>query len=95
LRAESRVRPIAGQLASPEADVADRDQLARGFSDLSPEQRTLVVLHFYLGLPIHETALALGLPEGTVKSRLSRTTQQMRATLDAHARLPLPEGRTT
>ena len=95
MRAESQVRPIVGHLASPEAAVADRDQLARGFSGLSPEQRALIVLHYYMGLPIHETALALGLPEGTVKSRLSRTTQQMRATLDAEARLTLSEGRTT
>jgi RNA polymerase sigma-70 factor (ECF subfamily) len=95
MRAEAQVRPLAEHLAGPESAVADRDQLARGFSGLSPEQRTLIVLHYYLGLPIHETALALGLPEGTVKSRLSRTTQQMRATLDADARLPLPEGRTT
>jgi RNA polymerase sigma-70 factor (ECF subfamily) len=95
LRAESRVRPIAGHLASPEGAVVDRDQLARGFSDLTPDQRTLVVLHYYVGLPIHETALALGLPDGTVKSRLSRTTRRMRATLEADARLPLPEGRPT
>ena len=95
VRAESQVRPIGEHLAGPESTVADRDQLARGFSGLSPEQRALIVLHYYMGLPIHETALALGLPDGTVKSRLSRTTQQMRATLDAQARLPLPEGRPT
>jgi RNA polymerase sigma factor (sigma-70 family) len=86
---------MTGHLPGPESAVADRDQLARGFTGLSPEQRTLIVLHYYLGLPIHETALALGLPDGTVKSRLSRTTQQMRATLDAEARLTLPEGRPT
>ena len=34
---------------------------------------------------------SLGLPVGTVKSRLFRTTQQMRATLEADARLPLAE----
>ena len=36
--------------------LADRDQLERGFSRLSPEQRALVVLHYYLELPMHETA---------------------------------------
>jgi RNA polymerase sigma-70 factor (ECF subfamily) len=93
MRAEGQVRPLADHLAGPEAAVADRDQLERGFSALAPEQRAMIVLHYYVGLPIHETALALGLPDGTVKSRLSRTTQQMRATLDAEARLTLPEGR--
>jgi len=42
-----------------------------------------------------ETALALGVPVGTVKSRLHRTTQQMRAALEADARLPLTEGQPT
>ena len=42
---------------------------------------------------MQETAEVLGLPVGTVKSRLSRATQQMRAALDADARLPLIEGR--
>ena len=41
-----------------------------------------------------ETAEILGLPIGTVKSRLSRTTGQLRAALEADARLPLTEGRT-
>ena len=61
---------------------------------LDAEQRALIVLHYYLGLPIRETALALGLPEGTVKSRLHRTKTQMRATLEADARLLVTEGGT-
>ena len=78
-------------MADPGVALADRDQLERGFSRLSPGQRALVVLHYYLGLPMHETAEILGLPVGTVKSRLFRTTQQMRAALEADARLPLAE----
>ena len=54
--------------------------------------RVVIVLHYYLGLPMHETAQALGLPVGTVKSRLNRTKTQMRASLEADARLPLQEG---
>ena len=79
--------------ADPGIAFADKDQLERGFSRLSPEQRALIVLHFYLGLPMQETAEIVGLPIGTVKSRLSRATQQMRAALDADARLPLTERR--
>ena len=66
--------------------MADRDQVERGFRRLDPEQRALVVMHYYLDLPLQETADSLGLPLGTVKSRLHRTTQQLRATLDADAR---------
>ena len=43
-------------------------------------------MHYYLDLPLAETAESLGLPVGTVKSRLHRTTQLLRATLDADAR---------
>ena len=93
LHIETSVRPLAGSGPDPGLALADQDQLERGFKRLSPEQRALIVLHFYLGLPMQETAEAVGLPVGTVKSRLSRATQQMRAALDADARLPLIEGR--
>ena len=90
---ESQVRPFLTDVPDPGIAIADKDELERGFGRLSPEQRALIVLHYYLGLPMQETALALGLPVGTVKSRLHRTTQQMRAVLEADARLPLSEGR--
>ena len=67
-------------------DLADRDELERGFRSLTPDQRALIVLHYYLGLPVSETADALGIPVGTVKSRLNRTTQALRARLEADAR---------
>jgi RNA polymerase sigma-70 factor (ECF subfamily) len=92
LRAEGQVRPIDTESADPARATADRDELDSAFEALDPEDRALIVLHFYLGLPMHETAVALGLPVGTVKSRLHRTKQRMRATLEADARRPLPEG---
>ena len=95
LHAEGQVRPLAEGFPDPALASADRDELTRAFAGLSPEQRALIVLHFYLGLPMQETALALGLPVGTVKSRLHRTIQQMRSTLDAGARLPFIEERAT
>jgi RNA polymerase sigma-70 factor (ECF subfamily) len=93
LHIEGQVRPSAALEADPSSSTADRDELRDAFAALVPEQRALIVLHFYLGLPMHETALALGVPVGTVKSRLHRTLQQMRATLDASARLQLLEER--
>lgn len=92
IRAEEQVRPIETETADPARATADRDELDRAIESLAPEQRALIVLHYHLGLPMHETALALGLPLGTVKSRLHRTKQQMRATLEANARRPLLEG---
>jgi RNA polymerase sigma-70 factor (ECF subfamily) len=91
-RIEGRVRAIDTGPTDPATLSADRDQLARAFEALAPEQRALIVLHYHLGLPMDETALILGLPVGTVKSRLHRTKQQMRALLDADARLLIPAG---
>jgi RNA polymerase sigma factor (sigma-70 family) len=92
MRHEARVVPL-GLAGDPAIALADRDQLDRGFDRLSPEQRALVVVHFYLDLPIAETADLLGLPLGTAKSRLHRAIRQMRAGLDADARLSPIEGR--
>ena len=94
MRAEGRLRPIETEAVDPAQATADRDELARAFEDLDTDQRALIVLHYHIGLPMYETALALGLPVGTVKSRLNRTKQQLRATLEADARLPLLEGGT-
>jgi RNA polymerase sigma-70 factor, ECF subfamily len=93
-KVEGRVRSIDTAMPDPALQSADRDELTRAFEVLAPEQRALIVLHYHLGLPMDQTALILGLPVGTVKSRLHRTKQQMRATLEANARLPLTAGGT-
>jgi RNA polymerase sigma-70 factor (ECF subfamily) len=75
--------------------VADRDALRRAFRRLDPEQRSLVVLHYYLDLPLAEVADALDMPVGTAKSRLFRARTALRAALDADERIDQPtlEGR--
>ena len=80
----------APEPSTPDAqlDVALHDQLDRGFRRLSPEHRTVLVLHYYLGLSQAETAEVLGLPLGTVQSRLDRATRAMRASLAADERRP-------
>src|SRR5512141_210261 len=50
--------------------VHDRDQLERAFRRLSIDHRAVVVLHHYLDLPLPEIAEVLGVPAGTVRSRL-------------------------
>lgn len=89
---EAQVEPVVARWPDPASGLAERDELEGALGRLTPEQRALVVLHYYLGLPLQETALALRIPVGTVKSRLFRTTQQLRAALDADARLPLVNG---
>jgi RNA polymerase sigma-70 factor (ECF subfamily) len=66
--------------------VHDRDQLDRGFRRLSIDHRAVVVLHHYLDLSIDEVADALGVPAGTVRSRLHHAMRGLRAALDADLR---------
>jgi RNA polymerase sigma-70 factor (ECF subfamily) len=67
-------------------DVENRDALDRGFRRLRPEHRAVLVLRHYLGLSDDEAADALGVPAGTIKSRLNRATSALRAELEADAR---------
>lgn len=67
-------------------DVEQRDQLERGFERLTPEQRAVVVLHFYAGLGLAEIADTIGVPLGTVGSRLHYAKRALRAALEADDR---------
>jgi RNA polymerase sigma-70 factor (ECF subfamily) len=66
--------------------TAVRDQLERGFQRLTPEQRAVLVIHHYLGLPDVEAALVLDIALGTFKSRLNRASAALRAALEADER---------
>ena len=66
--------------------IADRDQLERGFVRLSIEQRAVLVLHFYAGMPAPDVAETLGIPVGTAQSRLHRAIQALRAAIAADER---------
>jgi RNA polymerase sigma-70 factor (ECF subfamily) len=76
------------------ADVDDRDQLDRGFRRLKPDERALLVLRHYAGYEPTEIAAVLGIPAGTVRSRLHHAHQHMRAALEAEARVSLAQGET-
>ena len=66
--------------------LAIRDQLERAFLYLSTEERAVLVLHYFLDLSVAEAADIMGIPLGTMKSRLSRATQALRSALDAQER---------
>jgi RNA polymerase sigma-70 factor, ECF subfamily len=68
--------------------TAVRDQLERGFRRLTPEQRAVLVVHHYLGLPDTEAATVLDIAVGTFKSRLNRANAALRAALEADERTP-------
>ena len=74
------------EVAEGLSSVVDRDQLERGFRRLSIEHRAVVVLHHYLDLPLETVAETLGVPLGTVRSRLLHAMRGLRAALDADGR---------
>jgi RNA polymerase sigma-70 factor (ECF subfamily) len=88
----SRRRPVAVpplfDRPSPTDDIeslVDHDEIERAFLLLSVEHRAVLVLTHYVGLPAAEVAAILGIPLGTVHSRLhygvraSRTARARRS----------------
>ncbi len=61
--------------------VHDRDEVIAALRRLSVRQREVLVLRFFGGLSVAETALATGASEGTVKSYTSRALARMRELL--------------
>ena len=80
------IDPRAHEPSAFESEVADHDEMERGFRRLSPEHRAVLVLHYYLGLTIGEIAEALRIAPGTVGSRLHYAMRSLRAALESEAR---------
>ena len=95
LRAQIKVLSTSAQAESIGIlRVNDRDQLDRAFRRLTLEQRAVLVFHHYVGLPLPDVAIRLGIPLGTAKSRLHHATNALRASLEADARnTPNPQER--
>jgi RNA polymerase sigma-70 factor, ECF subfamily len=82
-----RALPVDGP-GGPDPTVAvdDRDALDRAFLRLSPEHRAVFVLHHHVGLSLASIAEVVGVPTGTVKSRLHHATRNLRAAITADER---------
>lgn len=61
---------------------AERDEVIRALSKLSDIYREVIVLRFYEDLKIGEIAEVLGVPEGTVKSRLAMAVSKLKAAFE-------------
>jgi RNA polymerase sigma-70 factor (ECF subfamily) len=70
-----------------------RDELDRAFRALTPEHRAVIVLHHHLGLPLTDIASVLGLPYGTVGSRLHYGMRQLRRALEPPVAAVASKGR--
>jgi RNA polymerase sigma-70 factor (ECF subfamily) len=79
---EIEIEPLDMQADSDFASgVADRELLDRALRRLDPKHRAVVVLHYYLGMPLSDVAVAMGIPLGTAQSRLHYALVAMRASV--------------
>jgi RNA polymerase sigma-70 factor (ECF subfamily) len=69
-------------LSESAEDDLHRWAVADAVSALGAAKRVVVVLHYWLDLPLEEIAGVLGLPIGTVASRLARAKDELRVTLE-------------
>jgi RNA polymerase sigma factor (sigma-70 family) len=85
---------IPGHWAAPHAtgatDGATSDWVHRALDALDDEARALLVLKHVEGFTYDELAVAVGIPAGTVMSRLYRARRQMREELERLAGLASP-----
>ena len=88
LRAAAERGPSGGAAPSPEATLVaseERRHLLDAVNALRDDDRLVISCRYFLELSEEETAGALGVPRGTVKSRLSRALDRLRAAMEEEA----------
>ena len=84
-RQRGRVIPME-ELPVPEFEAAPSDErtreLRRAVMSLPDALRLPVILHYVEGYDVAEAGRILGIPAGTVKSRLSRARKQLKSELE-------------
>ena len=69
-------RPVA---QSFDTDFAERERVWQALAELTPRQRTVLVLRYYEDLPDAEIATLIGAREATVRSLAARGLAALRA----------------
>jgi RNA polymerase sigma factor (sigma-70 family) len=85
VRAMQADRQLAAEIAATDASVEttdDADRLARAIATLPPDQRAAIALFYFDELSVAETAVALDVPVGTVKTRLLHARRKLRHILE-------------
>ncbi len=79
------VRRYQGKVPGPQRSIEvgpEHVAIVAALAEVDPDQREVVVLHHLADLGTAEIAAELGVPEGTVKSRLSRGRARLAPLLD-------------
>jgi RNA polymerase sigma-70 factor (ECF subfamily) len=88
LRRRRRAVPISAprigfDLAGPSPETGTDADLDRAFDALDPDHRIVVLLRYWQDRTVDDIADRIGIPAGTVKSRLHHALRSMRASLEA------------
>src|SRR4051812_723664 len=84
-RHASVVRRYQARVPGPQGPVdvgPEHVAIVTALGELDAGQREAVVLHYLSDLPVADVAAQLGVPEGTVKSRLARARHRLAGLLD-------------
>jgi len=81
-----QARDISGEIlvmpGDPYRQTVDRDVIGGALLALSPDHRIVVTLRYFLDLAIEDIAARLGVPAGTVQSRLHYALQRLQSAID-------------
>jgi|SRR5579859_3770088 len=75
------VEPVIG---SSDDEVVARVELRRALSSMNRDQRLVLVLHFYLDLPVSDIAPIIGISPRGAETRLLRATSELKRRMEAH-----------
>jgi RNA polymerase sigma factor (sigma-70 family) len=79
-----RTVPLDATAPGPNPEQGLRIDVLGTLETLSPEHREVIALREFQGMSYEEMAEVLGVPRGTVESRLFRARQELRARLRAY-----------
>jgi len=83
-----RVDTPEGASAAPEDSVLEGIELRKALRSMDEGKRLILVLHWYLDLPLEEIAAVTGTSVHAAESRLLRATQELKRRMEAHRGRP-------
>ncbi|HTK44290.1 MAG TPA: sigma-70 family RNA polymerase sigma factor [Patescibacteria group bacterium] len=82
-----QARDISSEVVAAHGDpfgqTLDRDVIGVALRTLSPDHQIVVALRYYLDLPVDGIAARLGIPPGTVQSRLHYAIERLQGAIDS------------
>jgi RNA polymerase sigma factor (sigma-70 family) len=83
-----RGKPPEGASAAPEESVIEGLELRGALRSMDEGKRLILVLHWYLDLPLEEIAAATGTSVHAAESRLLRATRELKRRMEARRGRP-------